>query len=568
MRSNARNTPACPVCHAPVLDTSLGGLCPACLLAPPPPKRLFSPPSPHALAALLPRYEVHRLLGHGAVGVVYHARDLELDREVAIKLLPSPSRDFDASARLRRECAAMAKLNHPHIVSLYHSDTVEPFFYLVMEYQPGGTLAAQLAAKGKLAPAIALSLLRQICQALDYAHRQGIIHRDLKPANILLDEKGDAYLADFGLARLRDDLDFSLTDSDVAVGTPRYMAPEQLTHGAMVDARADLYALGIIAYEMLTGKVPAGAAKPVSATEDVPAWLDAPVFCAIAGDPAQRFASAAAFAAALQPPLPVRSPHALILWTAGAIAAISIPFLTFLRPASAAPALEAVAPALPIPSTVLDVPETYPVTKLLGAIQEELDLDAWVLEAEYTFDEGFGESKGRYEPIEIEGHPILRDGMLHFASLDDDASATVLPDEKPGWDIPPLGVMLEAKMFVNRYLGYGIQNAEVMGVSRAWDQGLVLMQWKWSPFPDLMGDDYNPIPAPGEIGAHFPTGEWLHIRLCRLTSGYRLWVNDQPVFRHDDPEAMDKWASQRWKLEFGEFDGMVDFVRLWKLPHR
>src|SRR3954463_2281804 len=208
--------------------------------------------------ALAGRYSLERELGRGGMGVVYLAREVRLDRPVAIKLLPP---ELAAQDRLRdrflREARTAARLSHPYIVPIHAVDEAGDFVFYVMAYVDGETLAQRVAARGPLAAADATRIMREVAWALAYAHAQGVVHRDIKPANILL-EKGTerAMVTDFGIARAIH------TPGETAVGellgTPEYMSPEQAA-GEALDGRSDLYSLGIVGYYALTGQLPFSA---------------------------------------------------------------------------------------------------------------------------------------------------------------------------------------------------------------------------------------------------------------------------------------------------------------------
>jgi tRNA A-37 threonylcarbamoyl transferase component Bud32 len=257
-------------------------------------KSVFVPPSVEQMAKLFPQLEIIALLGQGGMGAVYKARQPRLNRFVALKILsPEKQSDPQFAERFEREARALAWLNHPNIVTVYDFGETQGNYYLLMEFVDGMTLRALLQAR-RLAPAEALAIVPQICQALQYAHDQGIIHRDIKPENILLDKKGQVKIADFGIAKLLDQApqDISLTGAKDVVGTPYYMAPEQIEKPQTVDHRADIYSLGVVFYEMLTGELPLGNFLPPSQKVQIDVRLDEVVLHAMEKDPARRYQKA------------------------------------------------------------------------------------------------------------------------------------------------------------------------------------------------------------------------------------------------------------------------------------
>lgn len=251
----------------------------------------WQPPTPEELAALLPQYEIESLLGRGGMGAVYRGKQAALDRAVAIKLLPAElAADAEFMSRFQREARTLARLQHPGIVAVHDfGQTSQGHLYFVMEFVNGTDLSRLIHGPG-INPVQALEVITQICDALQYAHSQGVIHRDIKPANVLINTEGRAKLADFGLARPTSEETASLTRSNVVMGTPDYMAPEQMAGNA--DHRADLYALGVMLYEMLTGQTPRGAWAPPSQRVQVDVRLDQVVVRALQQDPAMRYQQA------------------------------------------------------------------------------------------------------------------------------------------------------------------------------------------------------------------------------------------------------------------------------------
>jgi serine/threonine protein kinase len=291
----------CPKCQAPLPSNAPRGLCPKCLLAAVStpteagqPADRKPPPPVATVAAAFPQLEIVELIGHGGMGVVYKARQPRLDRLVALKLLPqSLATDAAFAERFNREARVLARLNHPNIVTVHDFGQSGGFFYLLMEYVDGVNLRQAMQA-GRFTPQQAMLLVPKICEALQFAHDEGILHRDIKPENILLDTKGRVKIADFGIAKLvgeaRENL--TLTGSGLAVGTPHYMAPEQLEHPQDVDQRADIYSLGVVFYEMLTGELPIGRFAPPSQKSSVDARVDEVVFHALEKEREKRFRTA------------------------------------------------------------------------------------------------------------------------------------------------------------------------------------------------------------------------------------------------------------------------------------
>lgn len=223
----------------------------------------WEPPAPEQLAALLPQYEIERMLGRGGMGAVYKGRQIALDRPVAVKILSNHLAGTDASfaGRFKNEARAMAKLSHPGIVTVYDfGEAAGGLLYIVMEFVEGTDVGAMIAQQGRLHSEHAMAITAHVCDALAYAHECGIIHRDIKPANIMLRNDGVVKVADFGLAKFssEDGKTQGLTQSGMAIGTPHFVAPEALMHGMTLDHRADIYAVGVMLYQMLTGKLPQG----------------------------------------------------------------------------------------------------------------------------------------------------------------------------------------------------------------------------------------------------------------------------------------------------------------------
>src|ERR1039458_9704135 len=314
----------CPECGKPVGPNALQGLCPECMMkvglgsevqsgphvagdASRGKSKPFVAPTAPELAPMFPQLEILSLIGQGGMGAVYQARQKELDRIVALKILPPGiGQDAAFAERFTREAKALAKLNHPGIVTLYEFGRADGRLYFLMEYVDGVSLR-QLLNAGRVSPREALAIVPQICDALQYAHDQSIVHRDIKPENILLDRRGRVKVADFGLGKLvagtqqplipslsppdgeREAASPALTDAGKIMGTPQYMAPEQFERPGEVDHRADIYALGIVFYQMLTGEMPGKPLEPPSHKVQIDVRLDEVVLRALERNPELRF---------------------------------------------------------------------------------------------------------------------------------------------------------------------------------------------------------------------------------------------------------------------------------------
>jgi serine/threonine protein kinase len=329
----------CSTCGKALETNAPGGLCPECLIqaglgtgvdiGPDTrtgvERRAFVPPTVEKLTSLFPQLEIVELIGQGGMGAVYKARQKELDRIVALKILPPDiGQDPAFAERFAREAKALAKLNHPGIVTLFEFGKADGLYFFLMEYVDGVNLR-QLLHGGRVSAREALAIVPQICDALQYAHDQGIVHRDIKPENILLDRRGRVKVADFGLAKLvgtecgrpgRSDApnaDISgksgilaasdvaapgtapgagpprdLTESGKVMGTPQYMSPEQIQAPSEVDHRADIYALGVVFYQMLTGELPGKTIEPPSKKVSIDVRLDEVVLRALEKKPERR----------------------------------------------------------------------------------------------------------------------------------------------------------------------------------------------------------------------------------------------------------------------------------------
>lgn len=318
--------PKCPRCDGDVDTAVAGGICPVCLLKQAAlgtgsdsiPATPWTPPSVEELGSELDQLEIMELVGHGGMGAVYKARQKSLGRLVALKILaPQHADNPDFADRFSREAKILAEVNHPNIVTVHDFGRAGAFYFLLMEYVDGVNLRQAMTA-GRLKPQQALAIVPPICEALQFAHDRGIVHRDIKPENLLLDKEGRIKIADFGIARMlsnesanntaagsknspaTDEIASSVKPTeeltrDSVVGTPAYMAPEQRDQPGEVDHRADIYSLGVVLYEMLTGERPGTALLRPSENADVDARLDEIVMRALEKNPKLRYADATEF---------------------------------------------------------------------------------------------------------------------------------------------------------------------------------------------------------------------------------------------------------------------------------
>jgi serine/threonine-protein kinase len=315
----------CPACRTSLPDQSR--FCSTCghslssvAVTDPPPSPAAARPRPSELErrlveALAGRYRIKKLLGQGGMGAVFLADDLELDRQVAIKVLANTA-GTDASfvERFRREARTAARLDHPHIIPIYGVESAGDLHYFVMRYVPGRSLEDVLADQPRLEIEAARRILIQAARALSHAHRHQIVHRDVKPANIMLDGDDRVVLTDFGISKAVR-ATTNLTSTGAIIGTPTYMAPEQ-ARGLAIDGRTDQYALGVVGFEMLAGAPPfesgdvfalllkhmeEAPTRLRSVRPEVPPEIEAAITRALAKVPEERFASMGDFAAALDP---------------------------------------------------------------------------------------------------------------------------------------------------------------------------------------------------------------------------------------------------------------------------
>jgi serine/threonine protein kinase len=308
MSESTGSSNSCPNCGAALPSTATAGLCPRCLMAEAmAPTQADTQPAaqpplpPEQIAPHFPQLEILECLGRGGMGVVYKARQKTLNRFVALKFLaPERVNDPRFADRFAREAQALAALNHPNIVTIYDFGQAGGFYYLLMEFVDGANLRQLLRAR-KFTPEEALAIVPPLCDALQFAHNRGIVHRDIKPENLLLDVSGRVKVADFGIAKMLGTVSGSgqvgapaspENATQAVVGTPGYSAPEQKTDSQRVDSRADIYSLGVVFYEMLTGELPGKRIEPPSKKVHIDVRLDAVVLRALEKTPELRWQTA------------------------------------------------------------------------------------------------------------------------------------------------------------------------------------------------------------------------------------------------------------------------------------
>ena len=352
------NPPTCPICSKPLAADAPQGICPACLMQQA--LRMGDAPAvPPAvereqLAAAFPQLVVEELIGLGGMGRVYRAQQPQLSRTVALKVLsPGLVNDPEWAERFTREARALARLSHPNIVQVFEFGD-QPMPFLLMEYVEGVNLR-QAMEQGRLSASETLAIVPKLCDALQYAHEHGVLHRDIKPENILIDGEGRVKVVDFGLAKLRDEsaLHFTLTQTGAKLGTVAYMAPEQIEKPADVDHRADLYSLGVVLYEMLTGELPLGRFPAPSEACGVDSRLDGVVMRSLEKKREKRFQNAGELRTGIADAASGKAPAFKVSgrWVA---AVCAIPLLIFLGWVMRPPAVEKAPTPQPEPAAQIE----------------------------------------------------------------------------------------------------------------------------------------------------------------------------------------------------------------------
>lgn len=379
-----------------------------------------------------------------------------------------------------------------------------------------------MGARRKLAVPRAVEVIGQVCEALEYAHSHGVIHRDVKPDNILLDREGTAKLSDFGLVKglLQEEFaEVALTRTDMAVGTPLYMAPEQMEGSANVDHRADIYSVAAVLYEMLTGETAKGRYKPVSGFADVPRSFNAPVDRALHASPDARHERiddfhadvvASQIAPQRRAKLLARNGVYVLLAAVGAWALLE---WKTLKGASTENAIS--------PGAMTGLP--------LRAFDAEIDLENdWRTVADYRFENGFKISEGTQRDLAAEGNAAVKDGVLALAAPTDNVSGEIARRER-GW---PEGLAVNLRFLPEAYVQSADSEGILLDFSIGWGAGVFLAHPNWvSGAPTILDGRRNPLAPPGVIERFLGAGQWHDLWVFLDADGYRVWIDNQPVYR-------------------------------------
>ena len=545
--------PCCNVCGEPLTDGGIEGSCQRCLLVQPPPGLWGSDGmvSKEEIGAALPRFEIGEVLGQGALGIVYRAEDKELGRTVAIKVMPTKPESPEFEERFTREASAMARLNHPHIVTIHDYGTTETFHFLIMEWMEGGTLEGENAKKEGMAKERAFELFDQICDGLQYAHTQGVVHRDVKPGNILLGRCGNAKLSDFGLVKglmPEEFADVTLTRSNISMGTPLYMAPEQMAGSQEVDHRADIYSAGAVVYEMLTGEAAKGRYKRASTFAGVTRVLDGAIDRALRPNPDGRYERIATFKDDVE-----HRRKLVRTWITRGVVAVSCVAFAFMGWRVAASSIN----QRPIPKEAI---EGLP----MGSLADAFDPDEWTSLANYEFEGTLKDSNGDQPDVDADGKAEVAGGALKLTGIDDQGEVDLSRID----DGDPTGLAINLRFLPERYLAYGVREQMIFSLSMQWNEGIFLRDPMWSgDGVSLLTGARQPLAPPRVIGDKLGEGEWHDVWILVGETDYCVWIDGKPVYRglgHSDIDPWAQWGGDKAALRFGGFAGLVDHVRIWE----
>ena len=518
-------------------------------------------PSEEDIARRLPRFEVTEPLGRGALGVVYKATDTLLKRSVAIKVMFAKAINPEFGERFLREATAMAKLNHPNIVTVHDYGIEDDLHYLVMEWVEGGSLEDEGVGHRKLPEPKALAFFDEICDALQYAHQQGVIHRDVKPSNILVSRDGHAKLCDFGIAKgmLGKDgaPDFSLTRTNMSVGTPLYMAPEQMKGSASVDHRADIYSAAAVLYEMLSAKSAKDRSADAGRAEGVPRSIGPAIDRALCESPEERYDRIDAFKGeVVGRQATVRS---YIRVAAIAMVGVLLAVVSWLIGQSMA-------------NANVDGLRGYSEEAQRGlplrSFEDEIDLEAWESIADYEFDGSWKDSNERQIDLASEGGAVMNDGKASFAEVADGISVVL---SRTSTD-PIKALAIHARLRIAEYLGKEGASNRLLSLTprKSVSPRIVLGEPKWGVGrPNLFVGDGEPLAPQGVIASLLRPGEWHELWVVMDEAGYRVWIDETPAYRveADDPAyGWKSWGEEQAELWVGGFRGEVDHLRILERP--
>ena len=543
----------CDVCGESLSDGSIEGTCQRCLLAQPPPGLWDSSglPEPGEIGAALPRFEIGEVLGEGALGIVYRAEDREIGRTVAIKVMATKPENPEFAERFMREVSAMARLNHPNVVTIFDHGTTERFHFLIMEWMEGGTLEGEIARQSPMAKERAFQLFGQICDGLQYAHSMGVVHRDVKPGNILLDRNGNAKLSDFGLVKglmPEEFADVTLTRSNISMGTPLYMAPEQMAGSQEVDHRADIYSAGAVLYEMLTGEAAKGRYERASTFAGVTRVLDGAIDRSLRPNPDERYERIAAFKDDVE-----RRRKLVRAWIVRGIIAASCVAFAILGWRVAASSID----QRPIPKKAI---EGLP----LGSLADAFDPDEWTSLANYEFEGTLKDSNGDQPDVDADGKAEVTGGALKLTGIDDLGEVALSRID----DGDPTGLAINLRFLPERYLAYGVREQMIFALSMQWNEGIFLRDPMWSADGvNLLTGARQPLAPPRVIGGKLGEGAWHDVWILVGATDYSVWIDGEPVYRglgHSDIEPWAQWGDDKAALRFGGFAGLVDHVKIWE----
>ncbi len=495
------------------------------------------------------------MLGRGALGSVFSAIDQRLERVVAIKAMRSSDTNPEFAARFAREARAMAKLNHPNIITIYDFGSEGDLHYIVMECASGGSLADELGKRVPVELKRATRIIKDVCEGLAHAHGLGIIHRDIKPGNILLDHEGHAKLSDFGLVKgLAPDeyVDTPLTKTGMSLGTPLYMAPELSDSPGTANQRADIYSVAAVYHEMLTGEPPKVGQQEDPVFVGVPPVLKSVFRRALHPRPEERYPAASEFIGDVH----WRSDGKRRWWNRVgiAVALLSLVSVTVL-----------LTQMISKPKQVYDNFSEEETRGLpLESFEKEIVLEEWFERFDYNFDEGLGDSAHKQKPLEISGNTAVENGRLNLKDSSSMGHANLTRDAHG----PLSGLLVHLRFRAESFPSAGIRAESYLEFDLYEDARVRLVGLKWGDSnPAIILGRLDRLAPPGVIERHFTLGAWHEVWLA-LGDGVRLWIDGKAVYRSSQSANLDlwsKWTGQNTaNLKVGGFVGQVDYVRVYE----